>query len=70
MVTRSEIAKMSYSELHRLSLEKDSKGRYTFEADMAYSERRRRSNEQRYPGERGCDKYRADFDYYGEYKGE
>ena len=57
---------MSDEELHKLSLQKNKKGSYTREANMAYMERRRRSGIVQYEGVANrCGKYYGDFVYYG-----
>ena len=70
MVTSEELRKMSTEELHKLSLQKDEKGRYTWDADKAYEERKRRSGGIHYSNvATNCSKYQADYDYsgWGEY---
>ena len=65
MISRERLMQMPYEELYKLSLQKDSKGRYTFDAKCAYDERRRRSSYIKYSNVSKCGKYTVDMDYYG-----
>ena len=68
MISREELENMSDSDLHNLSLQKNAKGHYTYDADLAYIERRRRNGGLHYGNAaRKCSKYQADLDYYGSY---
>lgn len=65
-MTREEMEMLSDSELYNLSLQKNEKGFYTHEADMAYGVRYERSGVVRYAGvARKCGKFADDFYYYG-----
>lgn len=64
----TEIQKLPDEELYILSLEKDSKRRYTQDAIYAYEERQRRAGFVYYDGvPKNCDKFQNDIDYYGSY---
>ena len=66
MIEAYKLKSMTDDELYELSLQKNKFGSYTFDANAAYAERRRRSGAVRYSGvPTKCSKYRADLDYYG-----
>lgn len=65
-MTIQDIKNLPDEELYNLSLQKRPNGNATWEANIAYMERQRRSGSQGNLG-RGakCSKYQADIDYYG-----
>lgn len=66
-MTIEQIRKLTDDELYSLSLAKDKLGRYTDNANLAYTERQRRSGYIHYDGvSSNCSKYQADLDYYGD----
>lgn len=61
-----DFSSMSDEELKRRSLEKRKDGSYTAEANLAYAERKRRSNTLQYCGvSNRCGKFYGDFVYQG-----
>lgn len=59
---------MTDQELLELSLQKDRKGCATYDAILAYEERRRRRGHIHYAGvSNRCNKWQNDYDYYGRY---
>ena len=66
MMTVEEIRQLSDEELKRVSGGKRKNGNASWEAEVAYGERRRRSGVVQYASvPTRCSKYQADIDYYG-----
>lgn len=64
-MTREELESMTYEELKKLCIEKDTNGHYTKDATAAYYEIQRRNNQQFWKGAKTCGIYSNDVDYYG-----
>ncbi len=66
MIDLNYVRELPDDELYALSLEKDEKGRFTHNSNMAYYERKRRNGTNHWEGvSKTCYKYRNDLDYYG-----
>ena len=65
-MTYKDIQNLTDEELYNLSLQKGNNKCYTEEANIAYAERRRRSDADQFVGiPKTCSKWQADIDYYG-----
>ena len=67
MISYRELESMTIDELKALSVKKNKRGSYTFDANLAYQELRRRSGRLSFEGiPRRCSIYTAEADYSGE----